>query len=367
MKKKLILAILLIFLNIVVACSPSEPLLRLDQPLNLKVVKNVVSFDPVEFADYYILNINSTNIELTETTYTIEESGTYRVQVKAVGENFTDSLFSTALTFEVRFLTYPKNIQVINRLITYDEVDGADSYNIDINGEIYNTKERIVPSLEPGTYFVRIQSLSNQFVDSIYSPMIVLVVTEQDLIISNHIYGYSLKSSFDLPLITYKEAPSKFNVYLVVDSVETEMDYQYVYLKDQTLYLTEEYLEKFKKDDSISLRISTNLGRHQVTIKINETSNPYIYNDIIVRTNLIDDLTFNIEVFDFKLFDVFNSNKDLPVMDEKTYTFERGVLTIHNDYIKNIFESNLELHEIKIMIRFVRDNRYHVIDVYIRR
>lgn len=367
MKKKLILAILLIFLNIVVACSPSEPLLRLDQPLNLKVVKNIVSFDPVEFADYYILNINSINIELTETSYTIDESGTYRVQVKAVGENFTDSLFSTALTFEVKFLEYPKNIQVINRQITYDEVDGADSYNIDINGEIYNTKEKIVPTLEPGTYYVRIQSLSNQFVDSSYSPMIVLVLTELDLIITKNAYKYSLNSKFDLPLYKYTRDITEYNVYIKVDSLETKIDSKYLYVLENEIYLSQAYLSTLKKGDKITIELETNLGNHDITIDITDTHNPYTYSDSKVKFNMVDNPIFRIESFGLNFVDIVNlDNKEVSISKED-YDFIDGVVSIDSNYLNNLFESDLDKKEIAFMIRFEKDRNTHVILIVITR
>ena len=89
---------------ILIGCSSNEKSIeRLNTPRNLEIHKDVLTFDPVDKATSYILNINGEMIEITETTYTFLEEGEYRVKVKAIAEGFLDSLYSQVLEFNMIF------------------------------------------------------------------------------------------------------------------------------------------------------------------------------------------------------------------------------------------------------------------------
>ena len=110
--RKVFSLFILILVGLLVSCT-SEPVLpRLSTPTGITVTKNVISFNPVEGADKYVLNINKQNVTISFTQYTISEAGNYTIQVKAVGKNYRDSLFSTPVQMTVAYLNYPTDIKI---------------------------------------------------------------------------------------------------------------------------------------------------------------------------------------------------------------------------------------------------------------
>ncbi len=363
--KKILLVCLLIFLSILGACSPSEAPLRLSQVLNLKVQKNVLTFDPVENADSYILNINSLNVSITETTFTFETTGLYKVLVKAVGEGYLDSLFSEPINFEVRFLNYPSDISIINRQLNYTAVAGATAYNIEINGVVYSTKTSLLPTFIDGTYDIRIQSLSDVFVDSVYSPMVQITINSDDQFYSSHNYTYSLLSTHDLLLYTYKSEDivnlklERFN-----GSIEAYelVDLEHIFIKDESVYLKRTYLETLDVNTTFKFRLISNYGYHDINLKINEENKPYVYSDVLVQSNFLEDLIFRFETFNTKFISLTGH-----MITNKDYHYLDGVLIVDVDYIKETFESNLELDQMLLTYRFEENEMVYIGFIVIKR
>lgn len=174
--RKVFSLFILILVGLLVSCT-SEPVLpRLSTPTGITVTKNVISFNPVEGADKYVLNINKQNVTISFTQYTISEAGNYTIQVKAVGKNYRDSLFSTPVQMTVAYLNYPTDIKITNNVVDFTPIPYASSYNIEIDGIVYNTAENPPVQLSPGTYMVRVQALSNIYINSPYSPLVQLTV-----------------------------------------------------------------------------------------------------------------------------------------------------------------------------------------------
>lgn len=199
---------ILFFTFILVSCSasPSDMEFRLQQPTNIKVEKNILTFSEVEGASSYILSINGENINIYETTYTFTEDGSYKVRIQAISgvEDFVDSLFTDAYEFKVRFLQYPDDIGVLNNQVFFTRDEDADSYDVEINGTVYNSKEDLPPYLEPGTYEIRVKARSDMYNESEFSPITKVIVDKSDRVVTKHNYQYSINSKFELPLYTYK-------------------------------------------------------------------------------------------------------------------------------------------------------------------
>src|SRR5690606_13057426 len=103
------------------------------------------------------------------------EPGTYEIQIKATGDGFADSDFSTIYNMTVGYLSYPSVVEISEGMILFNEVPNADSYNVEINGFVVNTTFNSIAITEPGSYAVRLQAISSVYVDSPYSPIINLV------------------------------------------------------------------------------------------------------------------------------------------------------------------------------------------------
>lgn len=70
---------------------------------NVTLTDNVVSWDAVEHAKGYIVKINDVDMPIqTETTYTLDKEGTFKVSVKAVSEN-VDKWYSSSFSTELNY------------------------------------------------------------------------------------------------------------------------------------------------------------------------------------------------------------------------------------------------------------------------
>ncbi len=180
--KKIMTLVTLIMVGLMVACSTEPNLPRLATPTGVVVNKNTITFNPVEGADKYVINVNSVNTTISYNQYTITDTGTYQVQIKAIGKNYRDSLYTTPFQVVVGYLNYPTDIHIVNSVVNFTPVQNATSYNIEIDGIVYNTATNPPVILAPGTYQVRVQSLSNTYINSLYSPIVELIVEgSQDL------------------------------------------------------------------------------------------------------------------------------------------------------------------------------------------
>lgn len=360
--------ILFFSLFILIGCSSNEkPLERLNTPRNLEIHKDVLTFDPVDKATSYILNINGEMIEITETTYTFLEEGEYRVKVKAIAEGFLDSLYSQVLEFNMIFLDYPKDIQAVNNRIVFEPVEGADSYNIEINGVVYNSILDIVPSLEVGTYQVRIQAISDQYVDSDFSPVVTIDILERQKKITSNEYTYSLKSTSDLLIYDYEENEIilNYDVSLITYHMSQTLEKvvlnikDEVYIKNDAFYINSKFLinlpqtTKASYDNTYTIHLTTNLGQHDITIKFNQKDTVYLISESIVTSDFKHDVKFIFDVFDYTL-DKITSNT-FEVKDQ--FTFEDGILRVNIDFITNYFKENPGVKELNFKVEFINKDK----------
>ncbi len=141
MKKTFYLNAILILCFCLIGCTNS------DCPKNLRLIKNELSWDKVENATGYIVNINGVDEEniIEDTKYlieTIEGIGIYDVKVKTIFNNKT-SKYSNIITYKVKAikLDYPINIRSTDKTIAWDAVENALSYSILINNNRYISSE----------------------------------------------------------------------------------------------------------------------------------------------------------------------------------------------------------------------------------
>ena len=94
--KKLISIILIA--SFIVSCQKEETL-QLHTPTNLRIYEDMVSFDSVDFAMSYVIEINGEEIEITDTYYSLIGYGTFNVRVKAKAEGYIDSTYTRISSF----------------------------------------------------------------------------------------------------------------------------------------------------------------------------------------------------------------------------------------------------------------------------
>lgn len=353
MKKYCIILSLLciVFLS---ACSSTTTMDRLQTPINLSVNKNVLTFDPVFDAEKYIINANSVNIEVYDTTYTFTEEGTYNVRVQAISTDHLDSLFSQSIKVDVKYLTYPEDIDITNNLIDFEREDFVDNYLVEINGTLYETLSDIMPYLLPGSYDVRIKAVSDTYIDSEFSPLKKIILEESAKLNTEHIYTYSKNSSFDLPLYTYQENYVKtYEFEYIITTVDqneeriTKISASNLYIIDNTVYLTHKFIQSLnnelqnKETIDFEFVLKTNLGDHLITLKETAEERPYVFSDKEVKTNFYHDVTFGFELFGYEFVEILGHG--ITVDD---YDFIDNQLTIKQSFITEAFKSDFSKNEL---------------------
>lgn len=381
MKKILLGSILIFFMFICVACMdiPEDTILRLNAPLDIKIDKNVLSFSKVDGASSYILNINGENITLYDNTYIFTEDGDYRIYIQSISgeEGVGNSTFSRSLDFKVRFLEYPSDVRITNNQVTFTKDADAQSYDVEIDGIVYNSKEDLPPYLEPGTYDIRIKARSDIYNESEFSPIIPITVDPLDRIYSKHQYQYSVYSIFELPLYKYTKM-DLLHFEMSRTEVEDDEAIEVEQLKNMvhfsvtqnTVFLTKSYLVALvdtleasgDKKLNESFILKTNLGDHLIDLEINYLDTPYSYSGQKQLSNSKDDVIFMFETFDYKFIEV----KGLGITKED-YHFEDDVLTIFADYVNKAYGAKRKTEPIEFIVVFMKKDVLYEYAVFIEK
>lgn len=380
MRKKFIGMVVLFFIIGLAACTtpPPNEAFRLHVPRNITINRNILTFDSVEGAVTYSLSINGEITTITDTTYSFDADGDYRVRVQAnSGDgNIADSLFSDALVFKVRFLNYPEDIEIRNNQVYFTKDKDADSYDVEINGEVFNTLEDLPPYLEPGTYEIRVQARSSIYNESEFSPVVTVVLDKTSRIYSTHNYQYSVNSNFELPLYGYQipglnyieilETAYDGDVLVEMESLQERSDF---YAASRSIYFSTSYMNylvtKLNQTASeaklnVSYLIRTNLGTHEINLEINRLTTPYSFNGQKQLTNFKDDVYFNFETFDYIFVRVEGYEITL-----KDYSFEDGTLIIFMEYLLNTYSTMRTATSLEFSVIFEKDDTQIKYSIYI--
>lgn len=361
MKKIYFLILLVLSLTSCADASMTQD--RLDMPVNVIVDKNTITFDPVLNATSYIINLlpqetnEAINHVITDTTYTIEESGTYNVRIRAQAPGYADSLFSIAVEVEVRYLSYPENIRIQNYQLHFDDVQDATSYIVEVNGEAYvfPVDFRYYP---PGTYNIRVRAISDRFVDSVFSPEQVVISAAP--VNTSGTYYYSSYSNFDLPVYMSQRPIQVEHIQFDGELLATSA----YYVSNNVVYIRHRYLEQLDFETSsvnaydYYIIIRTEEGTHSAILKVNDDNRPYLYTNASVYTDFVNDVVFKYDLLEGEFVGMGSG------IAEDDYRFEDGTLTISIDYILGIFAENPNRDNI-ILTSELRDDQGTIL-VYLR-
>ena len=174
---------------------PDEDIIVLSAPV-LKLTENIVSWEKVDHADGYIVNLNGTDLaEQTATGYTISVSavGEYIVKVKAISKNhdqYTDSTYSNSVTYtiaakESEALGVP-TLSLEDNVVSWGAIDHADGYIVNLNGtdlEEQTATEYTISASEAGEYIVKVKAISknlDQYTNSAYSNSITYTISAKE-------------------------------------------------------------------------------------------------------------------------------------------------------------------------------------------
>jgi len=173
---------------------------KLAAPSNLKINGTTLTWDTVENASGYLIQVNTgTAVDNgTSTSYSLSgltTPGTYslKVQAKGDGTNYSNSDWSAAKTYTVVDETLPKlatpsNLQINDTTLTWDAVTNAGGYMIQINGEepIDNgtsASYSLAELTEPGAYSIKVQAKGDNtnYADSNWSAAKVYTIVDETL------------------------------------------------------------------------------------------------------------------------------------------------------------------------------------------
>lgn len=260
MKKKLLITFLSIIVVIAAgfslsACNKVEEIL-FDKPENISYDGSYITWDRVEFADYYTVAINNGEaVRSNSTTYSYTSSDTFDVTITAI---FDGAETSASVTFKP--LSKIENIYISeNGALSWDVISGANAYLLSINGQTVTTTDTIYEQLPEGGNRVRIKPIV--FGDNSYYSKFSDEV---------NVYIYSAPSNikYDEGVISWTGNASSYNVRINgVDSTVTGNSLNY---------------DSENKDFTVSIRA---LGNHTSTYDSKTIEEAFYYLDPI--TNLI--------------------------------------------------------------------------------
>lgn len=229
MKKVLSLITLILLSFILVSCIGKKELSR---PENLIVNKNVITFNEVEEATSYVIKLNSREVRVTNNSYTITDEGHYKVSVKAVAKRQIDSKYTEEVDTIVKFLDIPTNIRIKEQRVVFDSVKDASSYNLYIDGNLITLNSNQSEVLEVGTYNIKVQAVSDLYVNSEYSELKKYEVKVLEVIDLT----YSKANNSDLLLFEINN-----NEYILYSDDDLVFD-EFVYQSDNNIYVKKEIL-----------------------------------------------------------------------------------------------------------------------------
>src|SRR5690554_1477362 len=253
MKRFMMITSLLLTLFLV-ACTKIEPLKRLDTPKNLIVENNTLIFDPVKHATSYLIVGDGFNEEITTTTYTFTEKGTYKVRVLAKADGYLDSLFSAQVEiivedepgYEITRLDTPSNLKFEDNTLTFDPVEHATSYSIYIGDDVETTQTNSYTFKEDGLHLVSVMAHADGYEDSLLSSEIEVIVVFEDsnpFITSPTNIVTNLKDDI---VITFETAGYTFKSLSVTGKDITSSDYSF---NDGVLVIKNSFIKAYFEEN----------------------------------------------------------------------------------------------------------------------
>ncbi|MDR1138933.1 MAG: hypothetical protein LBK70_03550 [Clostridiales bacterium] len=144
---------------------------QLPAPTNLVLSNGILTWDAVEHSTKYEIQLNDLVYETEGNTQSLLDlqPGNYDIKVRAVGDSiYLTSDWSTIVQHTVTSkLSTPINLNVADNTLSWDAVDNAVSYEIEINGDTDNVQVSTTNTLAltnlttPGIYSFRVRAIGD--------------------------------------------------------------------------------------------------------------------------------------------------------------------------------------------------------------
>lgn len=142
---------------------------KLSAPFITKIQKDTISWNPVEGASYYEVSVDNQTFLTSSTSFVFKDinSGNQIVSVVAMNDSSDVINSNPSNLLSINKLSTPIIKNINNAYITWDEVIGAQSYDIYVNGELReNISERTYNLPSGGTFEIYIVAISDSRIDS---------------------------------------------------------------------------------------------------------------------------------------------------------------------------------------------------------
>jgi hypothetical protein len=238
----------------------------------------------------------------------------------------------------------PTNLRIYEDMVSFDSVDFAMSYVIEINGEEIEITDTYYSLIGYGTFNVRVKAKAEGYIDSTYTRISSFVWLDDYQDVS---LNYSIHRSTDLFIYDFDE----MTYVISLISRDISIDQQDYYLDDDKLYFTSDYLQSLSLG-SYTYEIYVSKGKFNITIMIIDTELPYMTSH---NTATYDDqdMTFIFELFGGSITSL--SGNDISIAD---YTIIGEELVIKRAYINQYFISNPEETSLSIKYNLQLGNSY---------
>jgi hypothetical protein len=238
----------------------------------------------------------------------------------------------------------PTNLRIYEDMVSFDSVDFAMSYVIEINGEEIEITDTYYSLIGYGTFNVRVKAKAEGYIDSTYTRISSFVWLDDYQDVS---LNYSIHRSTDLFIYDFDE----MTYVISLISRDISIDQQDYYLDDDKLYFTSDYLQSLSLG-SYTFEIYMSKGKFNITITIIDTELPYMTSHNTVTYD-DQDMTFIFELFGGSITSL--SGNDISIAD---YTIIGEELVIKRAYINQYFISNPEETSLSIKYNLQLGNSF---------
>ncbi len=238
----------------------------------------------------------------------------------------------------------PTNLRIYEDMVSFDSVDFATSYVIEINGEEIEITDTYYSLIGYGTFNVRVKAKAEGYIDSTYTRISSFVWLDDYQDVS---LNYSIHRSTDLFIYDFDE----MTYVISLISRDISIDQQDYYLDDDKLYFTSDYLQSLSLG-SYTFEIYMSKGKFNITITIIDTELPYMTSHNTVTYD-DQDMTFIFELFGGSITRL--SGNDISIAD---YTIIGEELVIKRAYINQYFISNPEETSLSIKYNLQLGNSF---------
>ncbi|MDD4212699.1 MAG: fibronectin type III domain-containing protein [Bacilli bacterium] len=350
--KKILVVILCLFL---VACSPNSRVLS--YPQDIAIVEEMIHWSEVNHANQYIISLNGDLATLDVPQFSIAdlEEGVYHFKVKAIGEGYEDSLYSTLFTFTIdHSLPAPTSLVIEETTLSWTHDQELISYDVHINQEIFNTLEK--------SY-----DLSGLAPNTAYEIYIIAKNTQHDSLPSEVIDYYTYENLFRQMKAAYDKA-SEESLTIDLDAEVTfvamegnDLSPDLIEITENTAAIDEEYF-KDKSYGSHIVLIPTSRGMIVVKVKVIDSRPPEVENGPQIKYKIGEYVRISFVNYDKELVEITGNGITLD-----DYEIKNQKITIDYRFIENIFNEDDSRQTIILAAHFLQEGKASIVYFYINR